>query len=819
MVAIPENLRELINADSRSFKARLINGDDTYEQIISLKRSVVFPSSTMSIGNSLCTCIECTASDIPVSITGKKLDAEITIYESAEWIKLGSFTAQKPTVQNGNVTFTAYDAMDKASNSTYKSTLSEGAHTTAEYFDDICAQLNESFVPLDEASAGFEIPEDKLSGYCCRDALSYLAGFLGKNCIVNRDGLFEMVSFEAVNYDMLNPDRIAEPELSDADSIISYLACCIDEETTLMSGEGSTGFEFISPLMTQERLDDLYNQLCNEGSAVRIYKAGRIVQLLGDPTLDICDVISLNYEGKVYTIPIMSLVFDFDGGLQAEIESFDLAEPNSLSLAERLSFAQKQAKEKSEGYVNAMVEFSQAIQKAYGVSNTEINGITYFHDTEAIESAAYIFCLTGKGIAFSDSWGGSHEKTVWKYGINNDGEAVLKMLKVFKIKADLIEAGQITSTDGTTYFNLDKGQIGTTVTETDENGEEVVKYSYRQDAEGVNLVTGLAITFEEFESNMTDEEKAEITKIEEQYPGTNAIVVALRTAAIAFRKYELWRKRIKGYEISSLDIENAIYHCFNFSSNKAFFTKLSGSERVTTEFSVDGIKSNKRLKIDAPGIDLPWVVLPSGTDFDTVLTPDDYSGDVVLGDGTNSNYLNSPTAIAASFSLEVIPTGRSNQRLQRLTLSSKGYSRKWERHYHSGSWGEWFCTYADRSTVLWSGAELMEARDKVINLSERISKQPTGIELVFSRVENGAPVDYHFETKFVSKGKVLTANGKGHGYSLFKQSTPFSAAGSKYLYIYDDRIEGNANNALSGTGDSGIKYDNSLWMLRQVNGV
>lgn len=213
------------------------------------------------------------------------------------------------------------------------------------------------------------------------------------------------------------------------------------------------------------------------------------------------------------------------------------------------------------------------------------------------------------------------------------------------------------------------------------------------------------------------------------------------------------------------------------------------------------------------------LVLASGTDFDTVLTPDDYSGDVVLGDGTNSNYLNSPTAIAASFSLEVIPTGRSNQRLQRLTLCSKGYSRKWERHYHSGSWGEWFCTYADRSTVLWSGAELMEARDKVINLSERISKQPTGIELVFSRVENGAPVDYHFETKFVSKGKVLTANGKGYGFSLFKQSTPFSAAGSKYLYIFDDRIEGNANNALSGTGESGIKYDNSLWMLRQVNGV
>ena len=607
MVKISENLRNLINADSRSFKARLKNGNDTYEQIISLKRSVVFPSSTMSIGNSLCTCIECTASDIPVSITGKKLDAEITIYESAEWIKLGSFTAQKPTVQNGNVTFTAYDAMDKASNSTYKSTLGEGNHTAGEYFENICSVLGEACVPLDEALSNLKFVEDKLSGYSCRDALAYLAGFLGKNCIVNREGLFEMVSFKAVDYDMLNPDRIAEPELSDADSIISYLACCIDAETTLMSGAGSTGFEFISPFMTQERLDELYNHLCGETSAVRVYKTGRITQILGDPTIDICDVIALNYGDEVYTVPVMSLVFDFDGGLQTEIESFELAEPNSLSLSERLSFEQKQAKEKTEGSINAIIEFSNAMQKAFGVSNTVIDGITYFHDADSIEEAEYIYCMTTAGIAIANSWGGSHEKTVWKYGINNDGEAVLNMLKVFKIKADLIEAGKLTSVDGKTYFDLNAGQFGTTVTETDENGKEVVKYSYKQDADGVSLETGLAITFEEFESNMTDEEKAEVKKEEDKYTGAFAILGKINAV---FKKYELWGKRIKGYQISTLDLLKGKLYYLNFSSNKAFFIRLfvdneGKSQREVTEFSVDGIKSNKRLKIDAPGIDLP----------------------------------------------------------------------------------------------------------------------------------------------------------------------------------------------------------------------
>lgn len=211
--------------------------------------------------------------------------------------------------------------------------------------------------------------------------------------------------------------------------------------------------------------------------------------------------------------------------------------------------------------------------------------------------------------------------------------------------------------------------------------------------------------------------------------------------------------------------------------------------------------------------------IPKGTDFNTLIIPSIYVSSVKLGDGTNANYGNAPSVIATDFLLEVLPTGDAGQFLQRLTYCSKGYGRTFERHYHSNAFGDWFCTSADRNTVLWSGAELMESRDKVITLTENISKQPTGIALLFSRAENGAPVDYHFVTEFISKNEVLAYNGKGHGFSLFKHSPPFSAAGSKYLYVYNDRIEGNTNNALAGTSDCGITYDNSLWYLRRVIGV
>ncbi len=646
MITVPEELKALINADSRTFRVRLLKNEEVYEEILSLKKSVAFPFSSMSIGNALSACVECTASDIPVSITGVKMQVEISAYEWEEWIKLGTFTAEKPTVQDGNVTFTAYDAMASAANVSYKSTLDDSEHTAQEYFDDICAVLGEGCVELDENLASLVISVNRLSGYSCRDALAYLAGYLGRNCVVNRDGLFEMVPFKAVNYDMLNADRIAVPELSDSDCVIGYLACCVDDETTLQSGNGSRGFEFVCPFMTQERLDEIGTELFGEVSAVRVYRPGKIKQLLGDPRLEISDVVSLNFNGEIYVMPIMSLVLDFDGGLQTEIESFELAEPNALSLSERISFEQKQAKAKTDAYINSVAEFSQAIQKAYGVLNTNIDGITYFHDTEKIEDAKYIYCMTTNGIAFTNSWGGSHDNTVWKYGIDKDGEAFLNMLNVFHIKADLIEAGKITSKDGKTYYDLDNGVIGTTDTEKDENGEDVVRYQYEQSAEGVFLKTGTALTFQEYLDSLSDERKAEIEAeilkklgIEDpsEMSSTSRIYYKLYSF---FYKTNLWRLANKGFTVQCED-DTGIYQ-YQFSGNKAIFSKMTNGESAETQYSADGIKSDQRLKIEAPGIDLPVTILTSEDDCNQIF--DDgvyiYSTDTVKNGLKNAPFPN-----------------------------------------------------------------------------------------------------------------------------------------------------------------------------------
>ncbi len=828
MINVSENLKSLISEDSRTFRVRLITDGNTYENIRSFKKNIMFPSSSMSIGNALSACIQCTATDIPVSITGKKIEAEITILGSEEQIVLGSFKAEKPTVKDGDVTFVAYDAMKTAAEKTYKSTLDEGGHTAQEYFTDICAVLGEECKALDEADGTLIITEDKLSGYSCRDALAYLAGYLGKNCIVNRDGLFEMVGFAAVEYDLFNEDRIAEPEFADSFCCLGYINCCIDNETTLQSGTGSNGFEFISPIMTQERLDAVGETVFGENSVIKEYKPCKVVQLLGDPSIEVCDVLDLSYGGEVYKIPVMAVTLEYDGGLMVTAESYAPTEPQSTSLGERMTFAQKQAQKENDAHISGIVEFSQLIQSAYGVKSTTIDGITYFHDMETLAESTFIFCITSEGFAQASGancWGGSHKDTVWKYGLSKDGTAVIDMLNVFKITASLIRAGRLESNDGSAYFDLDEGVIG--VNKVDEDSRSDL-YSSLFSYYGLDMDI----------SNINFDFRVELTEKEENFIKNAVIKLGYSEGTILYTVYyRLLAAGLKmtkaaiGVNITGKNTEGTKFKSHHgadkfFISRETYDETGEIEEITTTTYGVDGIESDSKQTFKAPelyfeGNILPCV-LPKTNEDGSKVNFDDYKkisrfvSEITLGDGETSNYENSPSAAKAHFLFEVLPTGVANAVLQRITLCSKGWSRKWERQWHTDSWGPWICTYADRNDVLWSGEEVMDSVDFYITLSESISTQPTGVVFVFSPYDGKVTQEHNFRTFFISKYQVLTHGGVGHTFTLFRSN--FAGVATKYLYVSDKKITGNAHNGESGN-NNGIIFDNSKWCLRYVIGV
>ena len=204
-------------------------------------------------------------------------------------------------------------------------------------------------------------------------------------------------------------------------------------------------------------------------------------------------------------------------------------------------------------------------------------------------------------------------------------------------------------------------------------------------------------------------------------------------------------------------------------------------------------------------------ILAVGTDINTILTPNVYSGRNI----TDNAYSNVPFT-KGSFTLRVEAAGPSGQIKQTVTVCDKNNARVWERFYYTSAWGEWKVVYDMPGTILWSGAWYMNA-SQTANLSENVSKQPSGICLVFSEYYDDEAKNQSFISFFVSKKIVASQAGKGHSFALF--TSCFGYTGSKYLYISDNKIVGHANNALTGTAGTGIKYTNNRFVLRYVIGV
>lgn len=118
--------------------------------------------------------------------------------------------------------------------------------------------------------------------------------------------------------------------------------------------------------------------------------------------------------------------------------------------------------------------------------------------------------------------------------------------------------------------------------------------------------------------------------------------------------------------------------------------------------------------------------------------------------------------------------------------------------------------------LLWSGTWYMTA-GHIAELKEKISDQVNGIVIVFSRIGDGVAQNDNFSSFFVPK--YVVAQHPGLGMNFFMSHSSFEYCGAKYLYLNDTQIKGHANNNLTGTGATGIKFENNRFIMRYVLGV
>lgn len=258
------------------------------------------------------------------------------------------------------------------------------------------------------------------------------------------------------------------------------------------------------------------------------------------------------------------------------------------------------------------------------------------------------------------------------------------------------------------------------------------------------------------------------------------------------------------------------------------FGKTAELEGVA-EFEFEG-KFNLPVYGKALGMDrLP--AIPTGSDLNNYIEPGCYA---IQSNTIAAACSNIPVARAGR--LEVWSSTGEGVRSEQWSYLRQRYipynnaNAVWERDisraednvWNYGSWWKSSLTptasdkvYHEQN-VLWSGAYFMNG-SQTITLSEAISAQPNGIELVFSEYYDGAYSNTAFHTFSISKYVVSKHGGVGHCIQLSTSNLAYFA--TKYLYISDTKIVGHANNELTGSSTCGITRTCNRFVLRYVIGV
>lgn len=315
---VSEEFINTIRSPSRTFNARLkINGKwystglkkMTYENSSSSEES-------LQLGSAVSAKIELTVAKIDELFENTEISVEIGLKLQGgayEYVPVGIFTAEHPTNDENSTTFTAYDRMIKTTG-IYISDLSYPAKAK-----DVLNEISVQCGVLIDTSGIDVIIEKRPEGYTCREMIGYIASLVGGFACVNRIGTIIIKWYEQTDF-KLDLSRIMAFEKTESNYHLDYLTANIDNSNSYTAGGGTLGVTFDNPFMTSSGLEDVYNKI--KGFTYREVE----LKAPADIRLDVWDIITAAVNDVEYSVPVMNIVYEYDGGMSMTVKSFGKTE-------------------------------------------------------------------------------------------------------------------------------------------------------------------------------------------------------------------------------------------------------------------------------------------------------------------------------------------------------------------------------------------------------------------------------------------------------------------------------------------------------------
>lgn len=329
---------DAIAGPNRKFNTRLLENEKVLVESVK-NFTITSGAEEITIGSAVASYVQATIENKGIALSGKEVSLEIGVEvdEDMEYIPMGLYTIQNPKIESNKVTFTAYDRLASRCNGAYYSKLgypvdavdilAEISTMTGVAIDTSTLQrgiqINQRAI-IEEGDYNEETEESEVittyvnpfDGYTYKETIGFIAGLFGKFAICGRTGMIEFRWYQGIDYEI--PSNIFYNDLQETEESFSIKRLtCDNSDQTLSSGSGATGISMQNPVMTQGILDGVYNAVKG------LVFTPAALRFIGDMRLDIGDIVTaVKNDSTKFTIPIISLITSYDGGLMQTIASY-----------------------------------------------------------------------------------------------------------------------------------------------------------------------------------------------------------------------------------------------------------------------------------------------------------------------------------------------------------------------------------------------------------------------------------------------------------------------------------------------------------------
>lgn len=328
-----EQFNNIIEEPGRTFKARLINGTD----IISDVRSVSITQSCnneekIGLGGGVSAYIDVVISNTSFSLENVEYELQIGLKisdEEYEYVPMGLFTPKNPIIGSEVTRFVAYGRLYSSLSKGYfseietypidaKQILAEiermtGVPIVMDNLPDgimvnMRSVINENTVDDDGNPIENTTYEKPFNGYTYRETLCYIAQLYGKCVVEDRIGQIIFKWFSETDISVDRNQYKDNMQQSESEFFLSTIHCSTGSET-LIAGGGYSGIAIDNPVMTQERLNKVYQLIGG------FHCKGIELDMIGNICIDVMDILSIQVSTESVKMPIVRLITTFDGGI------------------------------------------------------------------------------------------------------------------------------------------------------------------------------------------------------------------------------------------------------------------------------------------------------------------------------------------------------------------------------------------------------------------------------------------------------------------------------------------------------------------------